>query len=661
MKKAFRSSVVFILVLSITMSILSMNLKGFAISLPNAVWKPLDSFAAAVNSGNDEEILKWGEVLIGIMEAEPDSNDKSEFLAGKYDAVAKAAERLGYYEKAVDYYTKYIPYGTYMNWTDGVIFAQKKAYLLSSYLNVYIEDSNYNPPYYNAKFEPERGVLFGAAYDNDERIGDYNQDAIQKYFPKKNSDYLIYLEFGDDIAALPRYQRYFDDAKKNNVAVELAWNTYQPIENPESYKEYIQKTIDYLGNSGLKVFLRFANEMNIGPNGDNPAAYVNAFRYVASYAKTKNNIAMVWSPNDLGALDRPYSNYYPGDEYVDWVGASLYVIQYFQGIKDHGAQTDPLNTYFATGEYANPVLRMHELIQFMKDNNIQKPVMIAEGGVTHFDRPENEDTTAWAMVQMRRMYGDLIRMYPQIKAFHYFDVKMDSEVNAFELYTNQRLNDLYNQLVENPYYLQNLGDTAPYGYRPFEGGMVQNGDVISAVGYYPKTLYNSVRYVIDGDLVQESYDTPYSYQINGLAAGGHTLQVQLYDGGQMKLEKTIHFEVAQQVQVMLDGELVAFADQKPMIKDDRTLVPARGVFEKMGMEVLWDEKTQQVTIKNAKLQIQMRIDQKDFTVNKEKKTMDVPAQLIGGRTMIPLRAVAEATGAKVDWNGAENLAVITIE
>lgn len=57
----------------------------------------------------------------------------------------------------------------------------------------------------------------------------------------------------------------------------------------------------------------------------------------------------------------------------------------------------------------------------------------------------------------------------------------------------------------------------------------------------------------------------------------------------------------------------------------------------------------------------MEINKKEFTVDQDKITMDVPAQLINGRTMIPLRAVAEATGAKVNWNALENLATITTD
>lgn len=653
--KPFKISISIVLLL---IFVFISNEKGFASDFPNTIWKPLDNFNIAVDNGNDAEILRLGEALISIMEAQPDSNTKSEFLAGKYEVVSRTAEKLGMYEKAVEYYKKYIPYGEYMNWTDGVLLAQKKIYLLEPYINIYVEDKSYNPPYYGAKFEPTRGVYFGSVYDNDERILGYDTSKISKYFPKKNSMYLIYMEFGDDISALPRYKRYFDDAKKNNVAVEFAWNTYSSLEDLEKYKEYIKKTVDYLGNSGLKIFLRFANEMNVGPNGDNPKAYIDAFRYVASYAKTKSNIAVVWSPNDLGALNRPFSNYYPGDEYVDWVGASLYAIKYFEGVKNHGDQTDILNTYFVTGDFANPVMRMTELMQFMENSKINKPVMITECGVTHYVRDEKEDSTPWAMAQMQIMYTELLGKYPQIKGINYFNVQRQNEANAYELFTNTTLNNLYNKLVETPYFIQNIGESSPFGYALLGNGAIPNGAKISSSCYFPKTIFNSVKYYIDGNFASESSASPYEFQINNLADGTHTLLAEVYDNGTKVLEKSINFEVKETVKIQLNGEILTFNDQQPVVIDDRILVPARGVFEKMGMNVSWDAQRQLVTIKNDKLEINIAIDEKVLTVGNKKIFMDVPAKLINGRTMIPLRAVAEATMATVEWNDAENTAII---
>ena len=47
--------------------------------------------------------------------------------------------------------------------------------------------------------------------------------------------------------------------------------------------------------------------------------------------------------------------------------------------------------------------------------------------------------------------------------------------------------------------------------------------------------------------------------------------------------------------------------------------------------------------------IELQIGKKEYTVNGQGREMDVPAQIINGRTMVPLRFIAEALGAEVDW------------
>ncbi len=68
---------------------------------PHAIWAPLDRFAEAMESGNDAGMYEYGLQLIEIMEKEPDSHLKQEFLAGKYEQVSRCAERLGYYDEAL--------------------------------------------------------------------------------------------------------------------------------------------------------------------------------------------------------------------------------------------------------------------------------------------------------------------------------------------------------------------------------------------------------------------------------------------------------------------------------------------------------------------------------------------------------------------------------
>ncbi|MBE7030615.1 MAG: hypothetical protein E7409_04205 [Ruminococcaceae bacterium] len=633
-------------------------LSGFASDLPHTIWAPLDAYAAAMDAGDDAAMYEHGQKLLQIMEGEPDSQTKTEFLSGKLEQLSRCAERLGRYAEAIDLHRRYLPYGESMGWTDGVIYAKKKIYLLQSELNLYIKDADYYPQNFGAKFEPKRGVYFGSVYDNDSRILDFDHQKIAQYFPKQNSTWLLYLEFGENPRDAGRYNRYLTRAQEKGIAVEFAWNTYGTID-ANANDAYIRDVIDFLSEYNIPVFLRFAAEMNIGPNGNDPAAYVSAFRTVADYAHTKPNIAMVWSPSDLSALDRNYADYYPGNEYVDWVGASMYVGRYFQGKRDHGTQTDPLNTYFSMDEFAHPLNRVRELISFMETNGIAKPVMISECGVSHYVRTESEEMTNWAIEQLRRLYGDLFLRYPQIKMINYFNVQMPSEPNAYELYTNPSLHAEYNRLVDDPYFLSSTNDTTPYGWRPFDGGTVGSSVEIAVVGYYPKTLSNTVRYSIDGVTQGELTVAPFVIRAQNLSEGNHTLTVQFCDhNGTAVVEKTIEFTVSRPIHVTVNGTEVSFPDQKPVMVEDRTLVPARGVFEQMGLSVGWIEETQTATITGGKAPIRLSIGDNRLYVGDEVRTMDVPAQIIGGRTMIPLRAVSDAAGAQIDWDGESYTAII---
>lgn len=89
---------------------------------------------------------------------------------------------------------------------------------------------------------------------------------------------------------------------------------------------------------------------------------------------------------------------------------------------------------------------------------------------------------------------------------------------------------------------------------------------------------------------------------------------------------------------------------KAVVKDGSTLVPVRFVSENLGAKVEWNADTWTATITKGLDTVQLTIDSKQMQVNKAIKDLEVPAQLIEGRTMVPLRALAEALGQKVFWD-----------
>jgi len=109
----------------------------------------------------------------------------------------------------------------------------------------------------------------------------------------------------------------------------------------------------------------------------------------------------------------------------------------------------------------------------------------------------------------------------------------------------------------------------------------------------------------------------------------------------------------QVVRVRLDGNAMSFPDQQPVIVTGRTLVPVRFVSEALGATVEWVDSTRTVIIRQGANAIDLPVGSRTIRVNQVSRNIDVPAQLIGGRTMVPLRFISENLGADVEWLQAE--------
>lgn len=114
---------------------------------------------------------------------------------------------------------------------------------------------------------------------------------------------------------------------------------------------------------------------------------------------------------------------------------------------------------------------------------------------------------------------------------------------------------------------------------------------------------------------------------------------------------------AASVRVTLNGTELSF-DAAPYIEDGRVLVPMRGILESLGYSVHWQEHTQTVLAMKDGMDISLPLNSKTVTVNNEIVTIDVPAKLNDSRTFVPLRFLAEYSGADVQWDGSSSTAII---
>ncbi|QIB27934.1 copper amine oxidase N-terminal domain-containing protein [Caloranaerobacter azorensis] len=114
----------------------------------------------------------------------------------------------------------------------------------------------------------------------------------------------------------------------------------------------------------------------------------------------------------------------------------------------------------------------------------------------------------------------------------------------------------------------------------------------------------------------------------------------------------------QSIKVSINGKLVEF-DVPPTIINGRTLVPVRAILEQFGLKVDWDNETRTVIGKKDGLEIKLPVDNKKAQKNGEEIKIDVPATIINGRTLVPIRFIAESIGAKVDWDDKTKTVIIT--
>jgi hypothetical protein len=113
------------------------------------------------------------------------------------------------------------------------------------------------------------------------------------------------------------------------------------------------------------------------------------------------------------------------------------------------------------------------------------------------------------------------------------------------------------------------------------------------------------------------------------------------------------------ITVLVDQKQVTFEGTQPMAIKGVTMVPLRGIFEKIGAYVEYDAANHKVTAKRGNEDVELRLGDKIATKNGAEIIMEVPACIVGGSTMVPLRFVAEALGGKVSYDQPTNTVSIS--
>lgn len=369
-----------------------------------------------------------------------------------------------------------------------------------------------------AKYEPAAGCYLGGFFELDPAVGG-DPSRVAAAYGRQHAAILVYVDWGDPVP-----ERVLSQAAVSGLALQVALQPQRGLAEVQD-GPYLEGLLRRLAAFGKPVFLRFAAEMNGDwtPWSGGPGLYVQKFRLVAEAARRlAPNVAMVWAPNH--APEDNLEAYYPGDDYVDWVGVNFYSDYYMGG--------DPHQDRFAQyvyhqGKLASPLEKLDYVYALYSD---RKPVMVCEFGVAHRSVTTGEDVTEWALRQLGMAYGYLPLRFPRVKAVFYFSVDQASPSyrpqnrwSNYCLSANSEVRDCYRELTASPYFLSRVGEASPVAYRPVEeAGLVPGANRLLAYARMPYPFAGKVEYLWDGVRVAQSDRAPFAVNLDLPATDGRT-------------------------------------------------------------------------------------------------------------------------------------------
>ena len=148
------------------------------------------------------------------------------------------------------------------------------------------------------------------------------------------------------------------------------------------------------------------------------------------------------------------------------------------------------------------------------------------------------------------------------------------------------------------------------------------------------------------DDINTSYNEDYDERVNQDVTSSE------YDDSHQTYNKEFDERITETqpdgITVVLNGIKIKF-DVEPTLINNRTMVPMRAVFEALGAEVEWDGTTQTAIGVKKNTTVKITIGKDYLLKNNNIIVLDSPAVVISGRTLVPIRAIAEGLDCKVQW------------
>lgn len=343
------------------------------------------------------------------------------------------------------------------------------------------------------KYEPRNGLYLGGYVLQDEFI-DLSMDRFNELTGKNHATYFKYVGYGK-----PFPKEWVDEVIAAGGFPQIAWEPNSGLDEVQDDDYLLQFALD-AKEANVPILLRYASEMNGTWTfySGNSELYIEKWKLVHRVMnENAPNVMMLW--NVFTMPESTIDEFYPGDDYVDYVGVNIYNVVY------HNDSLD------AQSHFEDP-LRLLDYVY--NQYSYKKPIVIGEFGATNYNVTDGLYHVDFAIEKINRLYKYLPHLYPRVKNIYYFDVNNlvnapeGRKINNYAITENERITEAYKKYVGQKEYLSEIVEETSqkemFSYRDF-------------LFYYEDELFVDVQFVTDYLKmdVQENDESTYHITFNG--------------------------------------------------------------------------------------------------------------------------------------------------
>ena len=312
------------------------------------------------------------------------------------------------------------------------------------------------------------GCVIGMYPENgNETLPTGNQEEIDDFEAKigKEIGSVVWFPTWDDEFPLEACQKL----QERGIIPHLTWEIFWPSEDPNNTRQtgsngyegfnevlsgkhdaYIDRFAEGAKAFGERVLMRFLHEFNgnwyvwsgnkNGKAEGGPEKVIEVWKYVVDRFRKvgADNVKWLWVPHgpstDLSTEAwNSVANYWPGDDYVDWIGLDGYNFY----------PQDPWGGKRPLRDFDNCFRKLYDDCAVLGD----QPMMIAEFGTGEFQSDEF-DKAAWVTEAFQKIKSE----YPRLKIFTWFNInkELDWRVNSSPASLKA-----FQEALADPYYISN--------------------------------------------------------------------------------------------------------------------------------------------------------------------------------------------------------------